>query len=235
MFLRLLLVPMALGAVPALAQEAPAPAPTPSVEGYLCTFAGKCDGADEGPQAVRDAPETKGFRLARPTATAGGSRSAAPVGRARTPGAAFATRTPRERATSYGVRPARAAGAARAAAVPGAGAGGPRADLLIGFELNSAQLTAEGAHAVQVFARSLLTPELGAKRFLIEGHTDLRGGRRLNVDLSARRAQAVAGYLAVLGVERGRLETRGMGARAPLPGHRASDPANRRVEAELIR
>jgi outer membrane protein OmpA-like peptidoglycan-associated protein len=105
---------------------------------------------------------------------------------------------------------------------------------MIGFTLNSAQLSAEGVNAAQIFAQSLLTPELRSKRFLIEGHTDLRGGRALNVALSKARAAAVADYLVVLGVQRDRLQTRGVGPDAPLAGRRASDPSNRRVEAELI-
>jgi outer membrane protein OmpA-like peptidoglycan-associated protein len=77
-------------------------------------------------------------------------------------------------------------------------------------------------------------PELRGKRFLIEGHTDERGGQGVNMPLSARRAQRVADFLVAEGVERSRLQTRGLGSSAPLPGQRAASPANRRVEAELI-
>ena len=80
----------------------------------------------------------------------------------------------------------------------------------------------------------MLRPELLDKRFLIEGHTDSVGNRVANTDLSRRRAKAVADYLNAAGVDRTRLEVRGMGFKAPLPGRRTSDPANRRVEAELI-
>ena len=48
----------------------------PTVEGYLCTFAGKCDGV-EAPQATRNAPATKGFRLARPVAESNASATPA--------------------------------------------------------------------------------------------------------------------------------------------------------------
>ncbi|MFA9973128.1 OmpA family protein, partial [Xanthomonas euvesicatoria] len=128
-------------------------------------------------------------------------------------------------------------GYSAATPMPAAGTGVARArpDLMIGFHLKSDQLTPEGREAAQVFARSLQMPELRDRRFLIEGHTDLRGGRALNQSLSSRRAQAVADYLASLGVDRSRLQARGLGYSAPLPGHAVTDPANRRVEAELIR
>lgn len=119
------------------------------------------------------------------------------------------------------------------AAVAGGAFVRPRADLMIGFDLNSARISRQGIASARVFARSLLVPELADKRFVIEGHTDLRGGRALNMDLSARRAQAVADFLASQGVDRARLTVRGFGPDRPLPGHGATDPDNRRVEAEL--
>lgn len=56
MTLRIALFSMAgLIAAPAVAGQAPA-ARTPTVEGYLCTFAGKCDGATAPDRVTRDAP-----------------------------------------------------------------------------------------------------------------------------------------------------------------------------------
>lgn len=228
---RLLIAILAVAAAPAAAQDRPVANAAPSVEQYLCTFAGKCDGVAQGVQPTRDAPATKGFRLARP---------ATPQSRASTPASLV---PPRSSPRSLATRPRGAVGgytSGRSRLIPPptsthmALSGRPRADLMIGFELNSAQLSAEGVNSAQVFARSLLTSELSGKRFLIEGHTDLRGGRAINRALSAKRAQAVADYLVVLGVGRERLQTRGLGSDAPLPGKRASDPVNRRVEAELI-
>ncbi|MGH6613455.1 OmpA family protein [Sphingomonas sp.] len=235
MFARLLIFPLAtLCAFPAIAQDGgrSAPPAKPSVAGYLCTFAGKCDGV-EAERVSRDAPETKGFRLARPAAdntadeTAGVKRAAGQpattIGRGKPRGGGTYSAAPRRFAGTGSVQPG-AVGAA----------GRPRADLMIGFDLNSARLTAEGVTATQIFAKSLLTPELQSKRFLIEGHTDLRGGRDLNMALSRARAKTVADYLVSLGVKPDRLQTRGFGPDVPLPGHRTTDPTNRRVEAELI-
>lgn len=229
----LLVAPLVLASSALIATTAVAQQPaTPSVEGYLCAFAGKCDGATQ-PIETRNAPETRGFRLARPSsdtsepapaAASHRSRPAAAVRTGRAPKPSYLARTPL-RTPTYGYTPA-----PTSVAAPGR----PRADLLIGFELNSAELTAQGRSAAQVFARSLMLPELGTKRFVIEGHTDLRGGRAINNALSAKRAQAVVNYLVAQGVARDRLEARGFGSAVPLPGRRVTDPANRRVEAELV-
>lgn len=225
---------LACAATPALAVQSEAPA-QPSVEGYLCTFAGKCDGA-EAPVATRDAPETRGFRIVQPGAAAETpvrTQNQASTRRA-TRAAVAAAREARERRASYGTtRPSAAVRASSAAPVPNVGRG-TRADLMIAFELNSDQLTPEGRDAARVFAQSLLTPQLRDKRFLIEGHTDERGGQAINGPLSTRRAQRVAEFLQAQGVDPTRLQTRGFGSKAPLPGRSARDPSNRRVEAELL-
>ncbi|WP_294321274.1 OmpA family protein [uncultured Sphingomonas sp.] len=231
MTLRFALFSMAgLIATPVLAGQAQ-PARTPTVEGYLCTFAGKCDGTTPD-RVTRDAPETRGFRLARPGEGADAAPSTpAPVARTQ-------RRTTRSAAVAErGSRTGRSVGtrAYAAAAAPTANPGsGRRADLMIGFELNSDRLTPAGEASAQVFARSLMMPELQGSRFRIEGHTDERGGRGINVPLSVRRAQRVADYLIARGVAPARLETRGFGSSKPLPGRSAANPANRRVEAELI-
>lgn len=209
-----------LGVPPAAAQQQA----EPSVEGYLCTFAGKCGNVPEVEQPTRAAPATKGFRIARPGAPAG----AKPAVRA----ASSDYRAPRASAPAAALR--RAAANYSSYAPVSRVSEGPRADLMIGFELNSARLTGDGMAKARIFARSLLMPELRDKRFLIEGHTDSLGGVPFNMELSRRRAEAVAVYLSSQGVERGRVEIRGFGPSIPLPGRRADDPHNRRVEAKLI-
>ncbi len=241
MTMRIVIYMVAATAVlPAAAQQGPVPS-GPSVAGYLCTFAGKCDGV-EASSETRDAPKTKGFRLARSTPEAAKDAAPAIEGRAvnresqavstsrrRVPaiyGSSSVRETKRANLATANVLPAVAA-----ARVPGAAR---RADLMIGFELNSDRLTAVGRESARVFAQSLLTPELRSKRFLIEGHTDERGGRGVNMPLSMRRAARVAEFLEAEGVDPARLVARGMGSLAPLPGLSVTNPANRRVEAELI-
>jgi outer membrane protein OmpA-like peptidoglycan-associated protein len=243
--LRLALTGSVMLAMPALAEQ-PKPQPRPSVEGYLCTFAGKCGPQSDDATVTRDAPATKGFRLARPSAdkamptvtapranvvatptTRSGRRENRDGAGRRSPGreAAWMSRPPAKPA--YSEAQARQYG-------NGAAGAGRRADLMIGFDLNSATISSEGRASAAIFAQSMLRPELASKRFVIEGHTDLRGGRALNMALSARRAQAVADYLASRGVDRSRLVARGVGPDVPLSGHRATDPQNRRVEAALL-
>lgn len=243
----------------------------PSVDSYLCAFAGKCgEEAGAEPEVTRAAPATKGFSLARPgqtrdapatkgfslakpqtqnaPATKGFSLakpqeqaaaerassstrgfSLAQPTRARANTAAAPANTPRRAATT---RPRNAVAAAAPVSV---GSGIRRkADLMVSFELNSDKLTPAGEARAKIFAESMLRPELVDKRFMIAGHTDSVGNRAANIDLSRRRAQAVADYLSAAGVSANRLEVKGFGPAAPIAGRKAADPANRRVEAELI-
>jgi outer membrane protein OmpA-like peptidoglycan-associated protein len=241
---------------PALAQQ------QSDVSSYLCTFAGKCgtDAAAGDEIATKAAPATKGFRLAtaqavqqggeQPTIAAPATKSfrlarqqdtapqpttAAPSTKsfrlARTAPAATAPRVaaPVRRYAPRGAAPAVAAVAPRPA--PAAGA---RADLMLTFQLNSDEMTAAAQQKARGFAQALNMAELKDKRFLIEGHTDARGQRDANIDLSRRRAQSVADFLIAQGVDRSRVEVKGVGPDEPLPGHTAASEANRRVEAVLL-
>ena len=66
----------------------------------------------------------------------------------------------------------------------------------------------------------------------IQGHTDNRGGRQHNQDLSQRRAEAVRTWLVNAGVASSRLSARGYGQDRPLaPNITARNRArNRRVQ-----
>jgi len=77
-------------------------------------------------------------------------------------------------------------------------------------------------------------PDVGPVQ--VEGHTDNRGSRAYNVDLSARRAKSVVEYLVKKGIDRKRLRSRGFGFDRPVatnatPIGRAK---NRRVEFNLL-
>lgn len=242
----------------------------PSVDSYLCAFAGKCGEAGAEPEVTREAPATKGFSLARAgqtreapatkgfslakpqtqqaPATKGFSlakpQAEKPAERAAESTRGFSLAQPtRARATTAApaAAPARRPAANRprnavAAAAPVAVGAGIRrkADLMVSFELNSDKMTPAGEARAKIFAESMLRPELVDKRFMIAGHTDSVGNRATNIDLSRRRAQAVADYLSAAGVAPSRLEVKGFGPSAPIAGRKAADPANRRVEAELI-
>ena len=240
-------------------QQAATPAAGDDVNTYLCSFAGKCDGAtatEETPTIA--APATKGFRLAAqqtPTTPAPQTRGfrlatgVRPAATASTTGPAvtapptrsfrFATTRPPVVAATNGSSPSvqpRGRGgrnrytAATVRPVPTPGVA--RADLMLTFDLNSANMTPAAEARARTFAHALMMEELRGKRFMIAGHTDARGSRTVNIDLSRRRAQAVADYLISQGVDRTRVEVKGVGPDQPLPG-RAGE-ANRRVEAVLL-
>jgi len=69
-------------------------------------------------------------------------------------------------------------------------------------------------------------------RLEISGHTDSRGSRDYNVDLSQQRAEAVRDYLVGAGIDAGRLETRGAGPDEPRDTNRTDEGRanNRRIE-----
>jgi outer membrane protein OmpA-like peptidoglycan-associated protein len=71
----------------------------------------------------------------------------------------------------------------------------------------------------------------------IEGHTDGRGGRLHNVQLSQRRAEAVRRYLVAHGVAAGRLSAKGFGPDRPITTDTtaAGRAQNRRVEFVVVR
>ena len=71
----------------------------------------------------------------------------------------------------------------------------------------------------------------------IEGHTDDQGSTEHNDDLSARRAKAVAQWLAGAGVDDGLLSAKGLGETHPaVPNTSAINRAkNRRVEIRLTK
>lgn len=77
-------------------------------------------------------------------------------------------------------------------------------------------------------------PEISAIR--VEGHTDARGRREHNLDLSQRRAEQVVRFLVSQGVDVGRLQARGFGPDRPVvPDASTADEhaQNRRVEFHL--
>lgn len=105
-------------------------------------------------------------------------------------------------------------------------------DLVVNFEYNSATLTKPAKANLDEFAAALKDPRLGMSSFVVEGHTDGKGGDTFNLDLSSRRASAVVEYLKQQGVPPAKLEARGYGKLKPL----SNDPlasTNRRVETRL--
>lgn len=192
---------LALFACAAVAASALAQTPTRSIEDYECGL--------DPESCAASAPAEKG-----PVVETRGAKKPRVTGEAR----AFSL--------SSAPKPIAPKGAATDAGKPG-----QRVDLLLTFEIGSAQLTPTARAEARVFAQALSRPKLKGMRFAIEGHTDSSGGLDYNLDLSRRRAESAAEYLMSQGVERGRLEVRGLGYSQPLPGRSAASPDNRRVEA----
>ncbi|GJD45630.1 Peptidoglycan-associated lipoprotein [Methylobacterium cerastii] len=105
-------------------------------------------------------------------------------------------------------------------------------DLIVTFDYNSDVLTSSARANLDEFAKALRGAQLGSTAFMVEGHTDSKGGDAFNLDLSARRARSVVSYLSEHGVEADRLEAKAFGKARPRTGN-PDDPANRRVEARL--
>lgn len=70
----------------------------------------------------------------------------------------------------------------------------------------------------------------------IYGHTDPSGGDRINIPLSQNRAQSVANYLSMRGVNPARMATQGVGSSQPIADNNteAGRQANRRVDIRIV-
>lgn len=107
-------------------------------------------------------------------------------------------------------------------------------DMGLTFLTGSAVLTEPARMRLAKYAVALNNNKLAGRRLRIEGHTDASGSAKANMDLSRRRAQAVADFLVTTGIPRARLEVVGRGSTSPLPGQSATAAANRRVMAVLL-
>lgn len=70
----------------------------------------------------------------------------------------------------------------------------------------------------------------------VYGHTDSTGSDEYNQGLSERRAQSVADYLAMRGVQRARIATQGFGETQPIASNATDEgrAANRRVDIRIV-
>lgn len=98
------------------------------------------------------------------------------------------------------------------------------------FDFDSDRLRAESRRNLDSLATSLAS--FGDSKLLLVGHTDSVGTASYNLDLSQRRAGAVADYLISRGVPVARLATSGRGETDPVaPNDTDADrQLNRRVE-----
>src|SRR5690242_14490014 len=101
------------------------------------------------------------------------------------------------------------------------------------FDFDSDHLRDASKVNLDNLAKSLSS--FGDSKLLLVGHTDNTGSDSYNLDLSRRRAAAVASYLVSRGVPNARIETAGRGETEPIaPNDTDADrQKNRRVEVAI--
>ncbi len=104
----------------------------------------------------------------------------------------------------------------------------------ITFALNSADLNSQFFSALE--GVGVVLKEYNKTVIEVAGHTDSSGSDSYNMQLSQRRAQAVANYLASQGVKNERLITVGAGEAHPIASNDTEQgrSANRRVELTIV-
>jgi len=108
--------------------------------------------------------------------------------------------------------------------------------IIEGIFFDSDRATIRSESAATLDAAVAVLKEHPSFSIEVSGHTDNRGDRLYNMDLSARRADAVREYLIQHGVEAERIETRGAGPDEPIDSnHTAAGRAkNRRIEFHIV-
>ncbi len=102
------------------------------------------------------------------------------------------------------------------------------------FQLNSADLTVESRPALDRVAEDLRKyPRL---KIELQGHTDSSGSDQYNLNLSQRRAESVARYLADAGVPAGQVAPKGYGESEPIADNKTAEgrAQNRRVVMKVL-
>lgn len=102
----------------------------------------------------------------------------------------------------------------------------------IRFEESSARIDAASRELIDEVAEAL-RPCLGSI-IAITGHTDSSGPEPGNLALSRERANAVLAALVARGIPNDGLRAQGLGSAEPVEGLDPADPANRRIEFEVI-
>jgi outer membrane protein OmpA-like peptidoglycan-associated protein len=85
-------------------------------------------------------------------------------------------------------------------------------DLVIQFDFDSDRLQSSSLDQLKQLAQAMQSERLLQSTFLIEGHTDAKGSGTYNLNLSEKRAAAVARFLQSQGVNSDRLASTGKGA-----------------------
>jgi outer membrane protein OmpA-like peptidoglycan-associated protein len=97
------------------------------------------------------------------------------------------------------------------------------------FTTGNYELTPASRKSVQNIAKALLG--VGIDRLRLDGHTDNVGSEEYNLDLSRKRAQAVADALVAAGMPAANLQVRGLGYSKPVV---SNDTAEGRAENRRV-
>jgi OOP family OmpA-OmpF porin len=215
----LITAPLALAALPALAQGNPS--------------------SDQIIQSLKPSGNllsggTRGIRMANPNATeatpqASSSQSSSSQSSSSQSSSSQSSGT---QAAPQASTPRPAASTRTASTAPAAATDAPSVSLSVQFATGSADLTPQARDMLDQLGKALSSSDLAQYRFRIEGHTDTVGSADYNKALSQQRADAVAAYLeSKFGVKSGRLQAVGMGEQGlvvPTPPNTPNDK-NRRV------
>ncbi len=106
------------------------------------------------------------------------------------------------------------------------------ADTLFFFEFDKSDLKQEALDDLDAHAKYLSADRTSKVR--LEGHADERGTRAYNLALGERRANSVARYLVIQGVNRSQIETVSYGEERPLSLSRDDNGWSRNRRVELI-
>ena len=101
------------------------------------------------------------------------------------------------------------------------------------FALDSSEIPKNFESYLDNLAVVLRAPDAQSRMLIIAGHTDSLGSEDYNLDLSARRANAVEDYLMERGVKRHQLISVGRGETQLIKGREADHAINRRVEFRI--
>ena len=155
----------------------------------------------------------------------------APVeSRTGSPPATASTTTPSTPSAATAAAPRAESAVATVDAAAAAAAAANAAGRIVYFDFDSFVLKDEFKPLVDAHAKSLSVNR--AKRIMIEGHTDERGGREYNLALGQKRAEAVSRALALLGAQNTQFEAVSFGEERPAMqgSDEASWAKNRRAE-----
>ncbi len=108
--------------------------------------------------------------------------------------------------------------------------------LPVQFEYNKATLNKAGREQAAQLGEALMDGAFAESHFTLLGHTDSRGSKGYNLDLSKARAKAVKEFLVLnYPIEASRIAIKGYGETKPLYGGESEDiyRINRRVEVRV--